>query len=43
MLGVIVMPLYLMTSMVLMISVFIIYSTFKVITVERLPVIGTFR
>ncbi|RQD69503.1 MAG: FtsX-like permease family protein [Tindallia sp. MSAO_Bac2] len=43
MLGVIVMPLYLMTSMVLMISIFIIYSTFKVITVERLPVIGTFR
>ncbi len=43
MLGVIVMPLYLMTSMVLMISVFIIYSTFKVITAERLPVIGTFR
>lgn len=36
-------PLYLMTSMVLFISVFIIYSTFKVITVERIPVIGTFR
>ena len=36
-------PFYLMTSMVLFISIFIIYSTFKVITVERLPVIGTFR
>lgn len=43
MLNVIVMPLLLMTSMVLFISTFIIYSTFKVITVERLPVIGTFR
>ncbi len=43
MLNVIVMPLFLMTSMVLFISAFIIYSTFKVITVERLPVIGTFR
>ena len=32
-----------MTSMVLFISIFIIYSTFKVTTVERLPVIGTFR
>ena len=39
----IVVPLYLMTIMVLFISVFIIYSTFKVITTERLPVIGTFR
>lgn len=39
----IVIPLFLMTTMVLFISVFIIYSTFKVITVERLPVIGTFR
>jgi len=38
-----VVPLYLMTIMVLFISVFIIYSTFKVITTERLPVIGTFR
>lgn len=36
-------PLYLMTSMVMFISIFIIYSTFKVITVERIPVIGTFR
>lgn len=32
-----------MTILVLCISVFIIYSTFKVITMERLPVIGTFR
>lgn len=39
----IVVPLFMMTSMVLFISIFIIYSTFKVITVERLPVIGTFR
>ncbi|MEL7646653.1 MAG: FtsX-like permease family protein [Sedimentibacter sp.] len=39
----IVVPLFLMTSMVLFISIFIIYSTFKVITAERLPVIGTFR
>ena len=39
----IVVPLFLMTTMVLFISIFIIYSTFKVITVERLPVIGTFR
>lgn len=36
-------PLLMMTTMVLFISIFIIYSTFKVITVERLPVIGTFR
>ena len=43
MLDVIVMPLLLMTATVLFISIFIIYSTFKVITVERLPVIGTFR
>ncbi len=39
----IVVPLFMMTAMVLFISVFIIYSTFKVITTERLPVIGTFR
>lgn len=42
-LKVMVIPFFLMTTMVLFISVFIIYSTFKVITVERLPVIGTFR
>lgn len=39
----VVVPLFMMTTMVLFISIFIIYSTFKVITVERLPVIGTFR
>jgi len=39
----IVVPMFMMTSMVLFISIFIIYSTFKVITTERLPVIGTFR
>lgn len=39
----IIIPLFIMTTMVLFISIFIIYSTFKVITVERLPVIGTFR
>ena len=43
MLEMIVVPFFLMTAMVLFISIFIIYSTFKVITVERLPVIGTFR
>ncbi|SES98661.1 putative ABC transport system permease protein [Natronincola peptidivorans] len=42
-LNVIVVPFFLMTTMVLFISIFIIYSTFKVITVERLPIIGTFR
>jgi putative ABC transport system permease protein len=36
-------PLLLMSIMVLLMSVFIVYNTFKVITVERLPVIGTFR
>jgi putative ABC transport system permease protein len=36
-------PLLCMTIMVLIMSVFIIYSSFKVITVERLPIIGTFR
>lgn len=40
---IIVVPLFLMTMMVLFISIFIIYSTFKVITTERLPIIGTFR
>lgn len=32
-----------MTVVVLFMSVFIIYTSFKVITMERLPVIGTFR
>jgi putative ABC transport system permease protein len=36
-------PLLLMTIMVLFMSVFIIYSSFKVITVERMPSLGTFR
>lgn len=36
-------PFRLMTFMVCFMSIFIIYSTFKVITMERLPVIGTFR
>ncbi|HET6486667.1 MAG TPA: ABC transporter permease, partial [Spirochaetia bacterium] len=36
-------PLMLMTIMVLIMSVFIIYSSFKVITVERMPILGTFR
>lgn len=42
-LNVVVVPFFLMTTIILFISIFIIYSTFKVITVERLPVIGTFR
>lgn len=37
------MPLLLATIIVLGMSVFIIYTTFKVITVERIPIIGTFR
>jgi len=36
-------PFLLMTIMIFFISSFIIYSSFKVITFERLPVIGTFR
>lgn len=36
-------PFLLMTIMVFFISAFIIYSSFKVITIERLPIIGTFR
>ncbi len=36
-------PFMMMTALVLFISIFIIYSSFKVITMERLPVIGTFR
>ena len=36
-------PLKLLTVIVCFMSVFIIYSTFKVITLEKLPVIGTFR
>lgn len=37
------MPLYLISFFSLTMSVFIIYSSYKVITLERLPVIGTFR
>lgn len=37
------MPLLLMTFIVTFMSVFIIYSSFKVITLEKLPIIGTFR
>ncbi|MGD8400267.1 MAG: ABC transporter permease [Bacillota bacterium] len=36
-------PFFLMLVLVLFISIFIIYSSFKIITRERLPVIGTFR
>jgi len=37
------MPFYLISFFTLTISVFIIYSSYKIITSERLPVIGTFR
>ena len=36
-------PFLLMTALVSFMSIFIIYSTFRVIAQERLPVIGTFR
>ncbi len=36
-------PFMMMVVMVLIISVFIIYTSFRVITTEMLPVIGTFR
>ena len=36
-------PFMMMVVMVLVISVFIIYTSFRVITTEMLPVIGTFR
>jgi putative ABC transport system permease protein len=36
-------PFFIMLVLVLFISVFVIYSSFKVITRERLPVLGTFR
>jgi putative ABC transport system permease protein len=36
-------PFQIMVILILLISIFIIYSSFKVITRERLPVIGTFR
>ena len=37
------MPFFLISFFSLTISVFIIYSSYKVITLDRLPVIGTFR
>lgn len=37
------MPFFLISFFSLTMSVFIIYSSYKVITVDRLPVIGTFR
>lgn len=37
------MPFVMMTTVVLFMSIFIIYTSFKVITLERLPIIGTFR
>lgn len=36
-------PFMMMVVMVLVISVFIIYTSFRVITTEMLPIIGTFR
>lgn len=36
-------PFLLMTTIVAFMSMFIIFTSFKVITMERLPVIGTFR
>lgn len=41
--SVITVPFMLMTVIVMLMSVFIIYTSFKVVTMERLPVIGTFR
>lgn len=37
------MPFFLISFFSLVMSVFIIYSSYKVITLDRLPVIGTFR
>lgn len=37
------MPFFLISFFSLTISVFIIYSSYKVITLDRLPIIGTFR
>ncbi len=36
-------PFMLMSIIVTLMSIFIIYTSFKVVTMERLPVIGTFR
>jgi len=43
MLGNITVPFFFILILVVFISIFIIYTSFKVITTERLPVIGTFR
>lgn len=37
------MPFFLISFFSLTMSVFIIYSSYQVITLDRLPVIGTFR
>lgn len=37
------MPFFLISFFTLTISIFIIYSSYKVITLDRLPVLGTFR
>lgn len=37
------MPFSLMLVLVIFISIFIIYTTFKVVSIERLPIVGTFR
>lgn len=37
------MPFFLISFFALTMSIFIIYSSYKVITLERLPIIGTFR
>ena len=37
------MPFFLISFFSLTMSVFIIYSSYKVITLDRLPIIGTFR
>ncbi|MFQ7551275.1 MAG: FtsX-like permease family protein [Blautia marasmi] len=37
------MPFFLISFFSLTMSIFIIYSSYKVITLDRLPVIGTFR
>ncbi len=42
-LGSLTMPFMMMTILVAFMSIFIIYSSFRVIAAERLPVIGTFR
>ncbi len=39
----VVIPFRIMLFLVIAVSVFIIYSTFQVITAERLPTVGTFR